>query len=92
MLWASYQSAWASTSNNQGGLIAVNLNSATATPDYYFYIICVTATDVMGGVDSEAFYPVLGLNYIQAMELASSTGTGTFYGNNQQALIVNLDM
>jgi hypothetical protein len=60
----------------------VSLNSSTAAPITYansFYGPGVAANYVLTGFLSA--YPVLGLNYVQAMEI-SFTGTTTFFGGN----------
>lgn len=68
--------------------VGLNLNATTGAPLTY---VSTFATFSGTATDTEIFYPQLGLNYLQGMEInASGSGTSTFLGGNIYNLVLAL--
>lgn len=75
---SSYKCAAANATAADFFEIGINLNSTSATPDTFAYMISGTATladDHKTAGSFSVFYPTLGFNFIQAMENNSAVTT-----------------
>jgi YVTN family beta-propeller protein len=67
--------------SNDAISIGVSLNSTTATPNILGWMNPNTGDTLYLNSPQENFPPQLGTNYLQAMEIAPSSVTATFYGS-----------
>ena len=89
-LEGNYMSVGGTYTTGSNAKVGVNLNSTTATPrgagDNQF------SNGAMNVIGTDSFNPVLGFNYIQAMELGGA-GSGSFFNyGNSSYLTIKIDM
>jgi hypothetical protein len=96
MPYEGYSIDMATTVDTVAGLIGLNLDSSTTTPDVTGQMSSAASETSSSQIQVfEPFYPVLGLHYIQAVEY--STGSSAVFGSVEHsdqtmALTVSLDM
>jgi hypothetical protein len=74
--------------------VGVTLNSTSAAPNIYATGVSPTSTlgdDYTTFSSEETFPPLIGFNYLQAMEQSGNAVTATFAPNAVQALVVDMD-
>lgn len=71
--------------------IGINLNSTSAAPNIFGNTTNSNGTNIMLPI-SENFYPQLGFNFIQAMEISQNAVTITFQGNSASSYALMLDL
>jgi hypothetical protein len=72
------------------GGIGINLDSITANPVNSAFSGAASTTDGHTPLIQEAFYPVLGLHYVQAMEVCISTTAVSFGSSSASAPVRNI--
>lgn len=84
----------ACSTSGQAGFAGILLDAVTGTPELYseVYTASATAIPALALISRSFFAPQLGLHYVQAMENTFGGGTQTFYGTNQDALLIQLEM